>query len=210
MIEHVGDDAALYALGILDETERARIDLHASACTACALLLAQASDDVATLAAAGASGAVATAPVSIARPIPSARRPSYRPFLAVAAALLIGLLPSLYFWQQDRSMHTSMVAQLDAMHRVAAMPHRTAAFSGAMGNGAQVIYAPDGSWYVVLVRGVPTALRVVWMHDGERTDLGTAVPHGDVAMLYLPASHRMDHLALMDGSTIVAEAQLVY
>jgi hypothetical protein len=48
------------------------------------------------------------------------------------------------------------------------------------------------------------------MHDGEQTMLGQAVPHGDVAMLYLPKSHRMDQLALMDGAQVVAQASLRY
>jgi hypothetical protein len=38
--------------------------------------------------------------------------------------------------------------------------------------------------------------------------LGNAVPNGNVAMLYLPKSHRMDRLALMDGDRVVAEATL--
>ena len=41
MIEHVGDDAALYALGALDDAQRDACDLHASACPACAALLGQ-------------------------------------------------------------------------------------------------------------------------------------------------------------------------
>jgi hypothetical protein len=48
------------------------------------------------------------------------------------------------------------------------------------------------------------------MHDGQQTMLGDTVPHGRVAMLYLPKSHRMEQLALMDGPRIVALAQLPY
>jgi hypothetical protein len=40
--------------------------------------------------------------------------------------------------------------------------------------------------------------------------LGTAMPHGDVALLYLPKSKRMDQLALMDGEQVVASAQLAF
>jgi hypothetical protein len=73
---------------------------------------------------------------------------------------------------------------------------------------AQVAYAANGSWYVVMVRGTSKPLSVAWVHGGERTMLGDAVPHGDMAMLYLPKSHRMDRLALMDGDRIVAQAIL--
>jgi hypothetical protein len=53
-------------------------------------------------------------------------------------------------------------------------------------------------------------MRVVWMHGGEQTPLGSAMPHGDVATLYLPTSHRMDTLAIVEGTVVVAEAQLTY
>jgi hypothetical protein len=66
--------------------------------------------------------------------------------------------------------------------------------------------ASDGSWYVVVVRGSSKPLSVAWMHDGQQTMLGSAVSKGNVAMLYLPKSHRMDRLALMDGDRVVGEA----
>ena len=102
-----------------------------------------------------------------------------------------------------------MLSQSAAMDRLAATAHRTAGFrppGGAL--AANVMYAPDGSWYVIVVRGASHALQVAWMHDGAQTMLGDAVPHGRVAMLYLPKSHRMEQLALMDGQRIVAQAQL--
>jgi hypothetical protein len=70
------------------------------------------------------------------------------------------------------------------------------------------MYAPDGSWYVIVVREASRPLAVIWMHDGQHTMLGSAVPKGNVAMLYLPKSHRMDRLALMDGDRVIAEAAL--
>ena len=104
-------------------------------------------------------------------------------------------------------MHQAMLADADAMARVAANPHRSVAFAG---RDARVMYAPDGSWYVVVIRGVHAPLHVMWPHDGEQTMLGTAVPHGDVALLYLPKSHRMDQLALVEGGRVVGQAQLVF
>jgi hypothetical protein len=85
--------------------------------------------------------------------------------------------------------------------------HRSVAFAGA---DAQVMYSPDGSWYCVIVRNAKQALNVVWMHDGEKTMLGPTEVHGDVALLYLPKSHRMDDLALMQGDHVVGQARLVY
>jgi anti-sigma factor RsiW len=214
--EHIGDDAALYALGILDEVSRRRIDAHVATCDACGAELSEAELQVATLAAAEPqhqppAGFAAPAAPAPARAKPRARSSWFTGAVAVAAVLVFGFAPSLYMWQQNRAMHDSMVAENAAMKQLAAGPFRTASFAAMSdGSDARVMYSPDGSWYVILVRGATRALQVAWMHDGERTMLGTAQPHGDVAMLYLPRSHRMDQLALVDGPTVVAEAQLAY
>jgi anti-sigma factor RsiW len=209
---HLGDAADLYAIGALDDAERQAVDRHVAGCDQCTALLGAAEQRVTILAEADARH---VPPAQLQRRVASiVRRPPSRPFgfaAAVAAALVIGLLPSAYFWQQNQAMHATMVADADAMSRVASMPHRSAAFSSMSdGSAARVMYAPDGSWYVVLVRGASKALSVAWMHDGQRTMLGRTTPNGEVGMLFLPKSHRMDQLALMDGERIVAEAQLAY
>jgi hypothetical protein len=72
------------------------------------------------------------------------------------------------------------------------------------------MYGRDGSWYFIVIRGASAPLHVMWPHDGKQTMLGTAVPHGDVALLYLPNSHRMDRLSLMQNGVVVGQAQLVF
>jgi hypothetical protein len=208
---HLGELAALYAVGALDDDERRRADAHAAICDECARLLGAAENDVAELAAAQPQAAPPRGFQQRLGRLPSTPRRSRYLFPAsIAAALLLGLLPSMYFWQSDRAMHVQMVADTAAMSRLATTPHRSALFTGAGAPAAHVMYGRDGSWYVVLVHGASKALAVAWMHDGRRTMLGMAVPHGDVALLYLPKSHRMRHLALLDGNQVVAEAQLAY
>jgi hypothetical protein len=207
---HIGDDAALYALGALDDDERAAIDAHVRSCAACAQLLGAAERDV-TLAA--SMEAQRAQPPLLARRIARSLSPrSAWPFVgALAAALVVGLLPTAYFWERDRVLQATSSAETAAIDRLASVPHRMASFNGMNGNAqARVMYGADGSWYVVIAQGVRTALAVAWMHDGERTMLGMLERHGDIAMLYLPRSHRMDQLALMDGARIVAQAQLTY
>jgi anti-sigma factor RsiW len=216
--EHIGDFAALYALGTLDERERQAVERHLAACAACALLLEQAQDDVATLAAAGPAYRPRTefTPARLRAPqapqaLQTPRRGGWPAWAALAAAFVAGSLPSAYLWQQNRAMHVAMSNRSDAVERLAAAPVRSTAFKATGGEmTGQVMYPADGSWYVVLVRGASKALEVAWMHDGQQTMLGTAQPYGDVAMLYLPKSHRMNQLALLDGTRVVAQAQLAY
>ena len=213
--EHIGELAALYALGTLGERERATIDRHVTSCADCARLLAQAQDDVANMVAAAPQHeppvSLLTSPsLRLASPSVRASRINPAAWLAIAAALVIGLLPSAYLWQENRAMHVAMSNRADVIQRLASTPVRTVAFTAHGGMIAHVMYPADGSWYVVLVRGASTALSVAWMHDGQKTMLGTAEPYGDVAMLYLPKSHRMSQLALLAGTRVVAEAQLAY
>ncbi len=201
MTAHIDEDAALYVLGLLNEQEQAAVDEHVATCQACGKLLAQAYDDVAAMAAAEPQHEV---PV----PRPARRVARWQPaFAALAAAVLLALLPSAYFYEQNQAMHQAMLADADAMARIASSPHRSVEFTGASAN---VMYASDGSWYCVVVRGAKKPMNVAWMHDGRQIMLGTAVPHGDVAILYLPRSHRMEQLALLSDDRMIAQARLVF
>ena len=218
---HIGERAALYALGALDATESIAVEAHLRVCAECTNLVGQAERDVATIASLETRR---EAPLALRERIERLLAPAVAPLItrpgmriswpsiaAIAAAFLIGVLPSAYLWERNRAMQDAMLYESAAMDRLAATEHRTAAFRGPGGVlAANVAYAPDGSWYVIVVRGASHALRVAWMHDGAQTMLGEAVPHGRVAMLYLPKSHRMEQLALMDGQRIVAQATLRY
>ena len=215
--EHIGDRAELYALGALDESESATIESHVRQCPSCARLVGSAERDVASIA---SMEPRRSAPPELAgriervlqvnrrTPLVRAARRPWPIAAAFAAVLVLGLLPSAYFWSENRALHGTMLAQSAAMERLAGA-HRTATFRAAQGSPpAEVMYAPDGSWYFVVVHDASKPLAVAWMHDGERTMLGSAIPRGNLATLYLPKSHRMDRLALMDGGRIVAEATL--
>jgi len=218
---HFEEEAALYALGLLDAEETARLNAHLLECVHCAQIVGRAEADVATIAGAEKRR---SAPLelelrierTLRREAGESVRPSRRPAIrflaaAVAAAFVIGMIPAAFFWQQNRSLQNEIAAESAAMNRLAAAPHRVAAFASANGRDmAKVMYGRDGSWYFVMVPYAPKPLHVAWMHDGQKTVLGEAMPHGSMATLYLPKSHRMDRLALMDGETVVAEAQLSY
>lgn len=205
MTDHLGELAALYALGILEPDEQRTAEEHLTHCDACRRLLAQAEADVAAMAAAQPQ---LEAPVRLRAPRTQARRlPRAGMWLAVAAAVAIAVLPTGYLLVQNLAMHQTELADAQAMARLATGPHRTAMFTGT---DAAVMYAPDGSWYCIIIRGASAPLHVMWPHDGTQTMLGTAMPHGDIALLYLPKSHRMDQLSLMRDGHVVGQAQLVF
>ena len=205
MTDHLGELAALYALGILEPNEQRSAEEHLTYCDACRRLLAQAEADVAAMA---ASQPQFEPPVTLRAPRTQARRaPGAAMWLAVAAAVVIAVLPSGYLLRQNLAMHQTELADAQAMARLATGPHRTATFAGT---DAQVMYAPDGSWYCIVIHGATAPLHVMWAHDGTQTMLGTAMPHGDVALLYLPKSHRMNQLSLMKDGQVVGQAQLVF
>lgn len=207
---HAGDVAELYALGALDEVARRRVDAHLRTCAQCRKLVGAAERDVALIASMEPRH---DAPPQLEAKIDAAlgaRAPWPLP-LAIAAAIVIGLMPAVYLWSVNRALHATMLAQTAAMQRLAAGPHRRAEFQPMEpAPPAEVTYASDGSWYLIVVHDTRKALAVAWMHGGERTMLGYAVPNGNVAMLYLPKSHRMDRLALMDGDRVVAQATLAW
>jgi anti-sigma factor RsiW len=207
--EYVAERAELYALGALEDDERRAIEAHLRECSSCTRLVGAAERDVALIA---SMEPHRTAPPELAARIERTIRPQRSAWplsYALAAALLVGLRPSAYFWSENRRMHATMLAQNAVMERLAGAPHRMTRFHPMQASPpAEVVYAPDGSWYLFVVRDADKALDVAWMHDGERTMLGKAIPRGNLAMLYLPKSHRMERLALMDGDRVVAEATL--
>ncbi|MBV8282535.1 MAG: zf-HC2 domain-containing protein, partial [Candidatus Eremiobacteraeota bacterium] len=93
--DHLGEDAALYALGALDAKERHAVDEHVATCAPCAHALGIAESDVAAMAQAQAAPAVLRGDAA-AIPIEPRRRSRWQPILAgaVAAALVVGLAPS--------------------------------------------------------------------------------------------------------------------
>jgi predicted anti-sigma-YlaC factor YlaD len=209
MSDHLGDIAALYALGALEDGERAQADEHLSGCDACRRLLAQAEADVTAMEAARPQFDVPSSmSEKFARSFdPPRQRSLPMAWLAFAAAIVIAVVPMGYLYQQDVAMHVAMSADAQALVRVASTPHHTASFDGM---NAHVMYATDGSWYCIVIRNVRAGVQVVWPHDGTQTMLGTATPHGDVALLYLPQSHRMDRLTIMQDGRVLGQAQLAF
>ena len=121
---HDAERAALYALGALSEGEAREFERHARTCPQCARAIGDAERDVALLVALQPQHQPPlelTARVQRAlRPQAALPDPLWR-FAAVAAAFIVGLLPSAWLWQENRSMHAAMTEQGAAMDRLVIM-----------------------------------------------------------------------------------------
>lgn len=219
MTRHIEAGVSLYVLGCLTEVERRAIDGHAAGCTQCSQALCEAREQLSALEVSYPSreaplelesritamleGAAATPLLTSAN-----LRRWYGVVGALAAVIVLAFLPTTYLWQQNRAMRAGMLADSAMISRIITSPHRTAAF-GSPAN-AYVMYGKDGSWYCIIVRGAYKPVDIGWKHDGRMTVLGRAEPHGEIAMLYLPKSHRMHDLALLEQSRVLSEARLVF
>ncbi|HZT11965.1 MAG TPA: hypothetical protein VFA29_04155 [Candidatus Baltobacteraceae bacterium] len=215
MSEHAGENAELYALGLLDEFEAAAVELHAQTCEECTIRLEEASIAVADLCAAEP---IAAAPSKLESRVLQdagiARRrirhaPHWQAAGAIAAALLLAFIPA---WV---AVDRTTLARSDdnrAIARLAAGPFNRATFMSPSRQpmDAKVLYGPHGNWYYVVVMHPAPGMHVAYVHGGRMEMLGTVSMHGESGSLYLPINHKMEELALLQGSRVVADARLVY
>lgn len=220
MIDHIDEAAELYALGSLDELERARVERHIAQCAACAARLYEAESTVAAIAQAQAVPSH-EAPASLRSRLDAslghdARRGmrTWHPFAAaIAAAIVLAFIPTwvavdrntalIAMRQDERALARLASAGTQIDHVQFMAPHNRPM-------NAKVLYGPRGDWYYVVVMHPRPGMQVAYVHGGRMEMLGTVATHGDSGTLYLPVNHKMDELALLDGSTVVADAHLVY
>lgn len=214
MTQHVDELAELYALGALDELERARVERHARGCAECARRLQQAEETVTVLSQAQPSHAppahlAARLSHSVAAPLQP--RMHWPALTAIAAAFAIALIPTWIAVDRQTSLQ-AMRQDERALARLASARFRDAAFvaTDRKPMDAKVLYGGDGSWYYIVVMHPKPDMRVAYVHGGHMEMLGTVAMHGESGTLYLPVNHKMEELALLQGATVVAHARLVY
>jgi hypothetical protein len=205
---HVNEDADAYAMGALSEIESARVAALAASCAVCAQRVGQAESLVAQLV------MPVEPPPELARRIagivtPREKRRRRAGAVAVAAAFVVGLLPSIYLVPRTIESGKQTRAQSRVLASLVHSHFLHAPFvsisQGAL--GAKAIYARDGSW-VYLVADAPRAL-MVRTEPGDKT-IGTLQPDGNAASLYFTNTARIRAIVLYDGSRAVARVALVY
>ena len=220
---HVGDDAELYALGMLDPERRLEIDAHLASCDDCLRAVGEAEETAAALASA-LPGATPSARLADRLRAAGAATPIATPLrrrgvaggarwlagMAVAAAFLLALGTT---WYQNSTLQTKLqasdvaVAMLVHSH-FSHVPMTTTPAGGSL--SAKVIYARDGSWMYVVIDGAGGDLEVVATIEGKRWAAGRAIENGRTATLFTHPPARPQTVELMRDGTPVASAKLIY
>jgi hypothetical protein len=216
MSEHIEELAELYALGSLEQFERARVEQHIDRCDDCRSRVQDAEDTVAALAQAQAQPPQ-QAPPALRRRLESSlhARPAmhWGSWAALAAVIVLVLIPA---WVAvDRNTRLNAMHQDErALARLASagtqIDHAQFMSPTKQPMNAKVLYGPHGDWYYIVVLHPRPDMQVAYVHGGQMEMLGTVAMHGESGTLYLPVNHKMDELALLEGNTVVADAHLVY
>ena len=213
MTEHLGEDAELYPLGILDDDAVRNVELHIALCSACAERVAQAEAVAASLAAAlppaTPSPALERRLRESARPQPGAKpRASFFPF-ALAAAFALALLG--LGWQAvvlRERLQSDDVALVTMVH--SHFNHVSMAPESADPVAAKILYARDGSWIYIIADKPGGALHAVARTAAATTDLGVLTSTGETATLLVHPRERIVSITLQRAGTNVASARLAY
>jgi hypothetical protein len=150
-VNHIDQEAELYALGMLDDDERARIDDHAATCAECAARLGRAEAAVAALA-------------DAANAVPRRRS---APWGAIAAAFALaagGLLWQNFTLRGALAADGTVLATLVNSH----FDHMQFRAPGGAALGAKTIYERHGAWYEILADGMPDWHVTLIAPDGSR------------------------------------------
>ncbi len=215
--EHVGDNAELYALGLLDAAQRAAVEAHVAGCTDCLRSLGQAEETATALAATLPRVTVSTESTArFARAAGAASSATRRQFpawfgaLALAAALVVALGTAWYAnalrrgAPENARLAIATIVRSHFLH----VAMTTVPAAGAL--AAKVLYARDGSWLYVLVDGTRERLDLRATVGGRSVALGTLEPAGDAGSLFVRTSARPTAVELLSKGSLVAKALLLY
>lgn len=204
---HIDENAELYALGTLSDSERAAVDAHVATCASCAQRVGEAEETVAAL-----SVRQTAVPSQLDRRVRASfasRSFSRSLYPLVAAALILGLLPSALLWQRDRGLYA-----MDATRQQAAAAMVNSHFLHAPftriapgAPAAKAIFARTGAWLYVIATTNQDYTVAVNDH-GTRRDLGVLKGTGTERELFVSHPPRVKEVYLFDGTRAVARAAI--
>jgi len=197
---HVGENAELYALGMLDASETRALEEHVRICSECERRLGEAEETVLALER-GTREVPLTRDERMSFATPRASRLPL--WAAIVAAFALGLLPSLWLSTQRPapSPHTLAAVAMIQSH----FSH--AQFAGAGAPEAKVIYARDRSWLYVMVVG-SHRYDLYAIRGSAARMIGTTQPQQTTSEMFVTQPGDLDALQLREGATIVETAKV--
>jgi hypothetical protein len=212
--EHLGEDAELYPLGILDDDAAREVERHVAHCSVCAERVAQAQIVAASLAA--ALPAATPSPELERRLLESARwRPARSTpranvsWLAFAAVLVLAFLglgwQTLVLRERLSSEDVALVTMVHSHFNHVSMAPET-----LRPVAAKILYARDGSWIYIIADKPAGSLHAIARSGSATTDLGALVSTGQTATLLVRPNERIRWITLQRAGTDVASARLTY
>ena len=214
MTEHLGEDAELYPLGILDDDTVRRVERHITHCPACAERVARAQTAAASLAAALPAAVPSPA---LKRRLHESVRPRPRAGIlrgnlsrfAVAAVITLTLIG--LGWQTlvlRGRLATEDLALVTMVH--SHFNHVSMAPESANPVAAKILYARDGSWIYIIADKPGGPLHAIAYTATGATDLGVLATAGETATLLFRPRERIRSIILRRSGTNVALATLAY
>jgi anti-sigma factor RsiW len=212
--QHLGDDAELYPLGMLDDDAAREVERHIAHCSACAERVAQAQIVGASLAA--ALPAASPSPALERRlsaavrsgPVASKLRANLFRYAVAAALALVFLGLGLQTLLLRGRLASDDVALVTMVH--SHFNHVSMSPESANPVAAKILYARDGAWVYIIADKPGGSLHALARTASATTDLGALASSGQTATLLVRPRERIQSITLQRAGTSVASARLVY
>ena len=193
-MNHIDEEAELYALGMLEDDERARVDEHLATCEPCSVRVGEAEAAVAAL-------------VDSTQQRKPERRIARWP-IAVAAAFAVAAAGLL---AQNVSLHAAVGTDGALLATMVNSHFDHIQFQAPDGAAlpAKAIYERHGKWYEILADGTP-AWHVVFVRpDGSRQAAGAEFERrGAASVVYVAQSQPVRAIELDDaGGRVVGSVR---
>jgi hypothetical protein len=198
-VNHLDDDAELYALGLTDRERDAEIEAHLAACGACRARVVAAESAAAALA--------ATLP-----PMPAAAAAPRRVWwvsAAAAAAALVFAATTAFEASSAHAANAQLAMTGTALGAIASSHFQHTTLAADPGVIVKALYARDGAWLYVVAEHAPPGAHVVLGSGTAQRDLG-ALDGGAPATLFARSTGRLSQISVVSDRRTIAHGTPVY
>jgi hypothetical protein len=206
--DHLDELAELYALGALDDAERASVDAQARTCAECAARLGEAESTIVQFVPEREPSRALDRRMRAAF-APPQRQSAWRIGPLVAAAFILGLLPGVLFGVLHRSAAPPFAADRErAINAMVTSHFLHAQFQPLTPDApkAKVVYGRTTPWRFFIAQS-SHAYTVAATQGRNVIILGKLNVSGDAAELFIPQTGARSFV-LMDGNRVVAHVHL--